>query len=220
VSARPIGLDGATAFVDLCWLPLGAGGHVVRRCGRLYEAVVARRERRRPLALLHAALRVDDGSGCVAIEQAPAWGDGAGADVVVGGPVGSTRLGRLRLFRYEVRRRRDGVIPDLADAVEPSRRLTVDADVARRVLALAAEAPTPVWGRDELCLGEMWTSNALVAWLLVRAGLPSEGLVPAGGRAPGWGAGLSQARRGGRRAGPRTGRSARARRGSRAGASA
>ena len=38
-------------FVDLYWLPLGAGRHVVRWSGLLYEAVVARRERRRrPLA--------------------------------------------------------------------------------------------------------------------------------------------------------------------------
>lgn len=214
------GGDGATPFVDLYWLPLGAGGHVVRRCGRIYEAVVARRERRGRLPLFHAALRVDVGTGCVAIEQAPAWGDGAGTDVVAGGPVGSRLLGRLRLFRYEVRCRRDGVIPDAADAVEPPRRLSDDPEVARRVLALAAEAPTPVWGRDELGLGEMWTSNALVAWLLVRAGLSSEGLGPVGGRAPGWAAGLSWARRDGPRAGPPTGRSARAPRGSRAGASA
>ena len=170
------------AFVDLYWLPLGAGGHVVRWSGLLYEAVVARRERRSCRPLFHAALRVGSGSGSVAIEQAPAWGVGAGTDVVAGGPVGSRRLGRLRLFRYEVRCRRDGVIPDVVDAAAPPQRLSDDPGVAHRVLALAAEAPTPVWGRDELGVGEMWTSNALVAWVLVRAGIPVEAVDP--GRRP------------------------------------
>jgi hypothetical protein len=208
------------AFVDLYWLPLGAGGHVVRWSGLLYEAVVARRERRRRRPLFHAALRVGAGTGSVAIEQAPAWGVGSGTDVVAGGPVGSRWLGRVRLFRYEVRCRRDGVIPDVVHAAAPPQRLSDDPGVARRVLALAAEAPTPVWGRDELGTGEMWTSNALVAWMLVRAGIPVEAVDPAGGRAPGWAAGVSAARRDGPRAGPPTARSGRARRGSRAGASA
>jgi hypothetical protein len=44
--------------VDLYWLPLGAGGHVVRRVGRLYEALAAGARRRRPLALYHSALEV------------------------------------------------------------------------------------------------------------------------------------------------------------------
>ena len=40
--------------VDLYWLPLGAGGHSVRLNGLVFEAVVARLERRsavRPLPL-------------------------------------------------------------------------------------------------------------------------------------------------------------------------
>jgi hypothetical protein len=34
------------ASVDLYWLPLGAGGHSVRLNGKVFEAVVARLERR------------------------------------------------------------------------------------------------------------------------------------------------------------------------------
>ena len=30
------------AAVDLCWWPLGAGGHFVRLNGRIYEAIAAR----------------------------------------------------------------------------------------------------------------------------------------------------------------------------------
>jgi hypothetical protein len=59
------------------------------------------------------------------------------------------------------------------------------------MLHLAAVAPTPVWGRDELRAGEMWNSNSLVSWLIARCGLAAESIaVPAGGRAPGWHAGL------------------------------
>jgi hypothetical protein len=53
------------------------------------------------------------------------------------------------------------------------------------------EAPTPVWGRDELHAGEMWNSNSIVSWLLARSGLDVEAIrPPVGGRAPGWRAGI------------------------------
>ena len=42
----------------------------------------------------------------------------------------------------------------------------------------------------------MWNSNSVIAWLLARSGLPMEAIrPPAGGRAPGWEAGLVMARR-------------------------
>jgi hypothetical protein len=69
----------------------------------------------------------------------------------------------LRIFRYEVRRWRGGLIPDVDEAVESPQRLTDDADVARRVLDLVAAVPAPVWGRDELAAGEMWNSNSVIA---------------------------------------------------------
>jgi hypothetical protein len=56
--------------------------------------------------------------------------------------------------------------------------------------------PSPVWGRDELKTGEMWNSNSVIAWLLTQSGLPTDTVrPPAGGRAPGWEAGLATARR-------------------------
>ncbi len=61
---------------------------------------------------------------------------------------------------------------------------------------LAREVPTPVWGRDELATGEMWNSNSVIAWVIARSGIDTESLrPPAGGRAPGWQAGLVAARR-------------------------
>jgi hypothetical protein len=182
--------------IDLYWLPLGAGGHSVRLNGRAFEAVAARLERRPPLDLYHSALIVRVPEGAYVIEQAPAGHDGGERGVVAEGPVGSRRAGRLRIFRYEVRRWRGGTIPDIDEAVESPRRLSDDPDAARRVLELTAHVPTPVWGRDELGAGEMWNSNSTIAWLIARAGLDAESVLPPpGGRAPGWRAGVVTARR-------------------------
>ena len=42
----------------------------------------------------------------------------------------------------------------------------------------------------------MWNSNSLVAWLIARSGADVKSVrPPAGGRAPGWHAGLELARR-------------------------
>jgi hypothetical protein len=117
--------------------------------------------------------------------------------VVVEGPVASHRVARLRVFRYEVRRWRDGVIADADQAVAGPQRLSDDPLQARRLLDLVGALPSPVWGRDELGTGEMWDSNSVIAWLLARSGLPMDRIrPPASGRAPGWEAGLVVARRG------------------------
>jgi hypothetical protein len=183
--------------VDLYWLPLGAGGHSVRLNGRVFEAVVARREKRPARSLYHSALVVSAPEGEFVIEMAPVRdGDGALRGVVAEGAVGSRLARSLRIFRYEIRRWRDGVIPDIAEAVDSPQRLTEDPTVASRILGLVPEVPTPVWGRDELRAGEMWNSNSLISWLLVRGGLGVDAVQPpAGGRAPGWHAGLAVARR-------------------------
>ncbi len=190
-----------TAAVDLYWIPLGAGGHLVRLNGKVYERLVAWRERRAPLDLYHAALVVTVPEGRFAIESTPVP-DASGHErgVVAGGSVGSRWAGAFRIFRYEVRCWRDGVIPDLAWAVESPRRLTDDEIMARRVLEVAPLLPTPVWGRDELGTGEMWNSNSIVAWLLARAGFDMPGVgMPKNGRAPGWDAGVLVAGRPGGR---------------------
>ena len=187
----------AIARVDLYWLPLGAGGHSVRLNGRVFEWFAGRLEHRDRCDLYHSGLEVHVPEGRFVIEQAPiSDSNGAERGVVAEGAVGSRRLGRFRLFRYELRRWRDGVIPDVSEAVESPRRLSVDLDCARRLLELVPQVPTPVWGRDELRAGEMWNSNSLISWLIARAGLDVESIQPpAGGRAPGWRAGVVVARR-------------------------
>jgi hypothetical protein len=183
--------------VDLYWLPLGAGGHSVRLNGLVFEAVVAHLERRTACDLYHSALVVRAPSGRFVIEQAPVRdNDGAERGVVAEGAVGSRLTGRFRIFRYEVRRWRDGVIPDIGEAVESPQQVTGDPLLAQRVLDLVPAVPRLVWGRDESQTGEMWNSNSLTSWLIARSGLHVEALhPPAGGRAPGWQAGLVVARR-------------------------
>jgi hypothetical protein len=99
--------------VHLLWIPLGAGARVVRTSGTVYEAVSALTHRRRPCALYHSALEVVVPEGRFTIEMTPIpdhHGQRRGA--VAEGAVGTRWAGRLRVFRYEIRRWRDGVIPD------------------------------------------------------------------------------------------------------------
>jgi hypothetical protein len=185
-------VDREEAAVDLYWLPLGAGGHFVRVNGRVYEALVARLEGRPACDLYHSALQVRVPEATFVIEQTPVprlSDEERGA--VAGGAVGSRWAGRFRIFRYEIRLWRGGHIPDVAEAVDSPRRVSDAEDVARRVLDLVAQVPTPVWGRDELGNGEMWNSNSVIAWVIARSGIDTSPIrPPAGGRAPGWRAGL------------------------------
>ncbi len=180
------------AGIDLYWLPLGAGGHSVRLNGRLFEAGAALLSRRGRCDLYHSALEVRVPEARYVIEMAPVWaGNQAEHGGVAEGAVGARAAGRFRLFRYEVRCWREGVIPDIAEAVDSPRFLSDDLTCARRLLELVPRVPTPVWGRDELRAGEMWNSNSLTSWLIVRSGLDVEELhPPPGGRAPGWHAGI------------------------------
>src|SRR5262245_14334202 len=180
--------------VDLYWLPLGAGGRVVVRCGRAYERLAAYRGRRKAQPLFHSALEVTCNRTRYVVEMAPVWGlPDPDRGVVVEGAVGLRRLGASRLFRYEVRRWEGGRIPDRDWAVGGPRRVG-GADVAARILDLVPATPALTWGRDELAVGEMWNSNSLVSWLLASSGVDLTGVVPPrGGRAPGWMAGRALA---------------------------
>jgi hypothetical protein len=164
----------------------------VRLNGRVYEAIVARIGRRARRNLFHSAITVTVPEGRFVIEMSPIPDrNGSQRGVVAEGAVGSRHAGRFRIFRYEIRRWRDGIIADAAEAVDGPRLLTDDPEQARRLLELASQVPTPVWGRDELAAGEMWNSNSVTSWLLARAGLEVNSICPpAGGRAPGWQAGL------------------------------
>ena len=136
----------------------------------------------------------DLGSYAIEMTPVPRQGTPSGRGVVAEGPVGMKWLGRLRIFRYEVRCWNGGDIPDLPFAVDSPVRLTTDAEIATRVIDVLPDVPTPVWGRDEAGLGEMWNSNSVIAWVLTRSGLDLDLLrPPPNGRAPGWNAGRTAA---------------------------
>jgi hypothetical protein len=181
----------------LYWLPLGAGGHSVRLNGLVFEAVAARLQRRPARDLYHSALEIELPEGRFTIEQAPVRdSNGAARGVVAEGAVGHRLAGRFRIFRYEIRCWRDGVIPDIDEAVGGPQRLSDDPGQAQRLLSLVPSVPTPVWGRDELGAGEMWNSNSVISWLIARSGMAVETIqLPPNGRAPGWDAGIVVARR-------------------------
>lgn len=187
-SIRPAGRFG----IDLYWLPLGAGGNFVRFNGIVYEAIKARLDRRPACELYHSALQVFVPEGRYVVENTPVI-DGRGRErgVVLEGPVGARWAGRLRIFRYEMRRWLDGAIPDIREAVDSPRRLSSDLSEARRLLELMPQMPVLVWGRDEMGAGEMWNSNSMISWLIARTGLDVASIKPPSrGRAPGWNAGV------------------------------
>jgi hypothetical protein len=183
--------------IDLYWLPLGAGGNFVRMNGRAYEAIKARLDRRPACDLYHSGLEVFVPDGRYVIEMTPVVDErGRERGVVAEGPVGARCAGRFRIFRYELRRWLDGVIPDISEAVDSPRRLSSDLSYAQRLLDLVPQVPMLVWGRDEAGAGEMWNSNSMISWLIVRTGLDVDSIKPpAGGRAPGWNAGVLEATR-------------------------
>lgn len=185
------------AWIDLYWLPLGAGGWFVRSNGRLYERWSARREHRAPAPLFHSGLVVGVDDLTYAVEMGPVWNVAATSrGVLLEGPVGSVRLGRLRAFRYEVRCWPGGALPDAGEAVDSPARTTEDPARVRTLLEVLPTVPALTWGRDELGAGEMWNSNSLIAWALARSGHDLDVIrPPRGGRAPGWDAGLALARR-------------------------
>lgn len=192
-----MGDESGRCYVDLFWLPLGAGGHFVRWNGRLYECWSAWRENRAPADLYHCALMVSFNDTRYAVEMGPVWNvSDPERGVIVEGPVGSRSLGRFRAFRYEVRCWPGGHIPDIAEAVDSPVRTTEDPLRVAALLDVLGDVPALTWGKDELGAGEMWNSNSVVAWALARTGHDMEVITPPpGGRAPGWHAGLVVAAR-------------------------
>lgn len=178
--------------IDLFWLPLGAGGRLVRFNGRVYEAIMARHEHRSRSALYHVALEVHDRGNTFVIEMAPVWdSDAANRGVVCEGPVGSQLLGHSRLFRYEIRLWQNGVIPDVAWAVDSPQRLDNNELQVARLLEVISSVPPLTWGRDEIQAGEMWNSNSVISWLLASSGIDMTKIIPPNrSRAPGWKSGL------------------------------
>ena len=189
--------EGHSVSVELLWIPLGAGQHVVKFSGKVFEGFSSLIQRRSACDIYHAALVVSVPEGRYVLEMTPIPDRfGVQRGVVAEGPVGLKILGRFRMFRYEIHCWRDGVIPDEREAVHPTTLISNDHTLAPRLLSIVGEVPTPVWGRDELHAGDMWNSNSVISWLLGSAGLAvNEIQPPPRGRAPGWSSGLEVAKR-------------------------
>jgi hypothetical protein len=185
--------------LELYWIPLGAGSRTVQFSGRAFESLAARRGHRTPCDLYHSALVATLGDDRYFIEMTPVPPPAravADRGVVGGGAVGTRWAAPLRIFRYEIRCWRNGLIPDLQYAVDRPVHLTCREPLVRAVVDSVPSVPTPTWGRDELRTGEMWNSNSVVAWILAVTGLAAgAGEPPARGRAPGWYAGITLAER-------------------------
>ncbi|HQZ85547.1 MAG TPA: hypothetical protein PLB21_07970 [Actinomycetota bacterium] len=188
---------GGRGSVDLYWIPLGAGARSVRFNGIVYEAIAAALQRRSRRGIYHSAVRITLPSGTYMVEMTPipdAYGNERG--VVAEGPVGVPAAQRFRLLRYEIRRWRNGVVPDLDQAVSSPIRVCHDLASAQRIFDLVPGVPRATWGRDELQAGEMWTCNSVISWALATGGIDVGALpLPANGRAPGWDAGDAIAHR-------------------------
>ena len=87
------------ATVQLLWIPLGAGQHIVKLNGKAFEALSAFRHRRARCDIYHAALVITVPDGRYTVEMTPIP-DSRGSErgVVAEGPVGLKVLGRFRLF--------------------------------------------------------------------------------------------------------------------------
>jgi hypothetical protein len=181
------------SWVDLYWLPVGAGTRFQKTSLRLYESIAARLSHREPQTLVHAGLVGSLDGERFTLELMPAL-PGANADGEVTGPVGVRLAGRVRIFRYQVCLSAKDVLPDQEWAVAPALRLTEGAELVRRLRTQARRVPSYTWGRKRRGHPEMWTSDSAVSWILATAGIDAAAIrVPSGCRAPGWRAGLFEA---------------------------
>lgn len=195
MSQQPSAASDASGFIDLYWIPVGAGTRFQKFSLSLYEGLLARISRRPTATLLHAALKLGIDGRRFTLEVTPSPA-GPNSFHEVTGPVGIRGADRLRLFRYQVCLREGNTLPDEGWAVVPAVRLGTDDRLAADIAALTKSVPAYTWGRRRKGHPEMWTSDSCVSWLLSRAGLAAEALeVPAGCRAPGWSSGIVEARK-------------------------
>ncbi len=176
-------------------MPVGAGTSRFQRGSlRLWEAFEAARARRPRAALFHSALKLvsEDGQTST-LELTPAFAGGQESPLLTG-PVGFRGAERWRLFRYQLRCLPVARLPDEEFVVESPTTLSTDCALIPRILALAPTIPAYTWGRRVAGSDEMWTSDSVISFLLVRAGVDLSAVAPPkGGRAPGWRAGVALA---------------------------
>jgi hypothetical protein len=182
-------------FLELSWIPVGAGTTFQRLSLVLYEVIASRLARRPRATLVHAGLTgaLQGRPFTIELMPAPAGPNGRGE---VSGPVGVRWAGRFRLFRYQVCVLDAAALPDQQWAIVPALRLAEGPETIRRVLSLTRQVPAHTWGRRAPGHREMWTSDSCVSWILARAAIDLSSVAPPERCvAPGWSAGLLEERR-------------------------
>jgi hypothetical protein len=163
-----------------------------------WERLRALKAGRSPRELLHVALEVQlDSSTKFVIELVPAgFGPARTSTGVVGnGPILSRALGWMRMFQYEIRRWKNGVVEAKDKSTRPPSTYVITRDQALQIIDGASRAPRHPWGQDVLGNGDMWNSNSLVSFVLVSAGMdPAAIEPPASADWPGWDTGVALAR--------------------------
>ena len=180
------------AAVELYWMPVGAGTSRFQQASLgLWETFEAVRARRPKANLYHSALKFRADGWTRTLELMPAFISVPSAPLRTG-PVGIRVAGRLRIFRYQLVCLDIDSLPDEGSAVDSPQVLSDDEATAKRILGLAGETPVHTWGRRVRGTNEMWTSDSVISWLLVRAGVDTSRIrIPDRGRAPGWSAGIA-----------------------------
>ncbi len=187
---------GELDYLDLYWLPVGAGTHFQKASLVLYERVAATLGRRPRGALYHTALKFALDGRAYTLELMPVPAP-QGIPSLMTGPVGVRGADRIRILRYQLLRTEQATLPDEQWAVDSPDRLPTTAATIGAMMELAPAVPAHTWGRRVVGTSEMWTSNSAISWLLTRVGVSAEAIpVPAGGRAPGWHAGIQAAKTG------------------------
>ncbi len=184
----------SSCAIELYWIPVAAGTSRFQRASlRCWEAFEAARARRARAILYHSALKLRCSSGETStLELTPAFLKST-VPAIATGPVGIHAAGRLRLFRYQLLCLPTERLPDEEWAGSPV-QLAGDCATVDRVFELMPQIPRHVWGRRVRGTREMWTSDSVVSWLLIEAGIDLSSIAPpAGGRAPGWDAGIALA---------------------------
>ena len=178
-------------------MPVGAGTPRLQRASlRLWEAFEAARARRTRTVLYHSALKLHTEGRTRTLELMPAFIDSASPPLLTG-PVGAGLAGPPRPLPHQRVCTHRGGAPPRRWGGERAQGLAHDESVARAIIALAPAVPPYTWGRRVRGTSEMWTSDSVISWLLLRAGVDLAAMhIPAGGRAPGWEAGLEVASRG------------------------
>ena len=181
--------------IDLYWIPVAAGTPWLQRASlRFWEAFEAARCQRPRATLYHSALKLvrEQGDTCT-LEVTPVF-SGSPEPPLLTGPVGMGWAGKFRVFRYQLRLVKTESLPDEEFAVASPVRLADRCTVVQQLLELAPSVPRHTWGRRARGTREMWTSDSTVSWLLTRTGIDLSSVQPpAGGRAPGWQAGIDLA---------------------------